>query len=195
MTALMTNPIKNDSLKKKRRGERIVEEHTEKEYYVCGKKTNRNVWELQQIYESTQAKTTEVLPEFVERIRFMVVQGIRKATYAKSVDQNGEMFNVVMEDLLNKIVPKLDPKTKELKTRYNKDKTNLGAYILNSCYWSVVAYQNGESFYEGLVSCGDFMEDYEKVSEKPIEHEVEQLKFISSYEPGNSYISIIQNLE
>lgn len=194
MTALMTNPITNDSLAKKKKGERIVEEHTEKEYYVCGKKTNRNVWELQQIYESTQAKTTEVLPEFVERIRFMVVQGIRKATYAKSIDQNGEMFNVVMEELLNKIVPKLDPKTNQLTTRYNKDKTNLGAYILNSCYWSVVAYQNGESFCESQVSCGDFMEDYEKVSEKPIEHEVSQLKFISGYDSGNSYLEIIQSL-
>lgn len=185
MVSTMTRPDKN---------KRVVEVHTEKNYYVCGKKTNKNVWELQQLYESTQAKTTKILPEFIERIRYMVVKGITKATFSKSVDQNGELFNFVLEELINKIVPKVDPKTKKLVTKYDKTKTNLGNYILNSCYWSVVQYQNDETWYEGLVSCGDFMEDYEKVSEKPIETELGQLKFISSYESGNSYIPLIQEI-
>lgn len=189
MTTTMTNPIK-----KRRKGERVVEVHTEKDYYVCGKKTNKNVWELQQLYESTQAKTTKILPDFLERIRFMIVKGICKATYSKSVDQAGDLFHYVLEDLVNKIVPKVDPETKKLVTKYDRTKTNLGAYILNSCYWSVVQYQNRESWCESLVACSDFMEDYEKVSEMPIETEIGQFKLISSYEAGNEYISLIQEL-
>jgi hypothetical protein len=186
----MTNPIKRRPPK----GQRVVEVHTEKDYYVCGKKTNKNVWELQQLYENTQAKTTKILPEFIERIRFMVVKGICKATYSKTVDQEGELFNTVLEELINKIVPKVDPVTKKLVTKYDKTKTNLGNYILNSCYWSVVQYQNDEEWFEGLVSCGDFMEDYEKASIGAVETEIGQLKLICNYEPGNTYIPLIQSI-
>lgn len=184
----MTNPIR------RKRGERVVEVHTEKDYIVCGKKTNKNVWDLQNIYESTQAKTTKVLPEFVERIRFMVVRAICKATYTSSVDQKGELFNYVLENLLSKIVPTIDPNTKQLVTKYKREKANLGNYINTTCYWSVIAYQNGEQWHESLVSCSDFMEDYEKASETPIETDLGQLKLISEYEQDDTYVPMIQRI-
>lgn len=190
----MSTEVKNDALERKRKKRRIVEEHTEKEYYVCGKKTNKNVYELQMLYEATQAKTTEVLPEFLERIRFMIVKGICKATYSKSVDQNGELFNHVVETILNKIVPKRDPKTKKLITKYDSTKTNLGAYILNACYWSVLAFQNNENWCESLLSCSDYLEDYDEASEQPFLSDLGQLKFITNYEPSNGYIPLIQRL-
>lgn len=186
--------ITNDALERKRKKKRIVEEHTEKEYYVCGKKTNKNVYELQMLYESTQAKTTKVLPEFLERIRFMIVKGICKATYSKTVDQQGELFNHTVETILNKIVPKRDPVTKKLVTKYDSTKTNLGAYILNACYWSVVAFQNNESWCESLLSCSDYLEDYDEASEQPILAELGQLKFIKNFEQSNSYVPFIQSL-
>lgn len=193
MSPTETPIIVNDALTRRKRKQRIVEEHTDKTYYVCGKKTNKNVYELQQLYETTQAKTTKVLPEFLERIRFMIVKGICKATYSNSVDQNGELFNFVVEQLLNKIIPKKDEHG-NLVTKYKSSKANLGAYILNSCYWSVIAYQNNEQWCESLVSCSDFMEDYEKASEMPKELTLGRLKFISSYSETSSYIPIIQDI-
>ena len=124
----------------------------------------------------------------------MVVRAILKATYKKSVDQNGELFNYVLEHLLDRIVPKIDPVSKELKTKYNKEKTNLGNYILVTCYWSVRAYQDNESYNEGLVSCGDFMEDYSEVSEQAKIDELSQLKFISKFDEANTYVPVIQNI-
>lgn len=190
----MTNPIENDALERKKRGKRIVDEHTEKDYILNGKKVNKNVWELQQLYESTQAKTTKVLPEFLERIRFMVVKGILKASFNQQVDQKGELFNYVLEDLLKKIVPTKDESTGNLTTKYDSNKANLGSYILNSCYWSVIGYKNKESHYESLVSCGDFMEDYEKVAEEPIDTELDQFKFISSYSESDTYVPVVQKI-
>lgn len=190
----MTNPIKNDALERKRRGQRIVDECIEKDYILRGKKVNKNVWELQQLYESTQAKTTKVLPEFLERIRFLVVRGITKATFDNQVDQKGELFNYVLEDLLRKIIPTKNEETGELITKYKKDKANLGSYILNSCYWSVISYKNKESYCESLVSCGDFMEDYEKVSEVTKDTDLDQFKFISSYSETDTYIPIVKNI-
>lgn len=194
MTPTMTTPIKNDALEKKKRKQRIVETATEQNYYVCGKRTNKNVWELQQLYETTQAKTTKLLPEFMERIRFMVLTGIRKASYSKSIDQNGEMFNYVLYNLFRKIIPTKDPNTGELVTIYKPTKTNLGAYILNSCYWSVLQYQNGEKWHESLLSCSDFMEDYEKASTEPLEFETDDLKFISRYDETANYVPIVQQI-
>lgn len=191
---MVATEITNDALERKRKKKRIVEEHTEKEYYVCGKKTNKNVYELQMLYESTQAKTTKVLSEFLERIRFMIVKGICKATYSKTVDQQGELFNHTVETILNKIVPKRDPVTKKLVTKYDSTKTNLGAYILNACYWSVVAFQNNESWCESLLSCSDYLEDYDEASEQPILAELGQLKFIKNFEQSNSYVPFIQSL-
>lgn len=188
----MTNPIKNDALSRRKNKQRIVEEHTEKEYYVCGKKTNKNVYELQQIYESTQAKTTKILPEFIERIRFMIVKGILKATYKKRVDQTGELFHYVLDDIISKIVPTVDPSTKQLVTKYKKEKANLGAYILNQCYWAVVSYNDTKQWFDNQLSCSDFLEDYSKVSDKPINHEIGGFKFISKYEEGNTYVPLIQ---
>lgn len=181
-------------IRKQRRGERIVEEHTDKKYIVCGKYTNKNVWELQQLYEKTQAKTTKVLPEFFERIRYMIVRGIIKATYNSQVDQNGELFNYVVESLLNKIIPTKDPKTKKLTTKYDNTKTNLGAYILNSCYWSVRAYQNNEKENESSLSCAEFLEDYDEASYNPIEVDVGEMKLISSYESSNTYVPLVQSI-
>lgn len=190
MTKTVTNPL----AKKRRKGERVVEVATEKDYLLNGKRVNKNVYELQQIYEATQYKTDKVLPEFVERIRFMVVRAILKATYKKSVDQNGELFNYVLEHLLDRIVPKYNPATKSLQTKYNKEKTNLGNYILVTCYWSVRAYQDNESYNESLVSCGDFMEDYSEVSEPPKFNDLSQLKFISKFDDSNTYVPLIQNI-
>ena len=180
--------------RKRRRGERVVEQHTKKDYYCCGKKVNKNVYELQQLYETTQAKTTKILPEFIERIRFLVVRGILKATFAKQVDQNGELFSYVLEELLNKIVPKLNTETKKLTTKYDSTKANLGAYILNSCYWSVMAYNERKKQNDALLSCSDFMEDYQKVSEQSREFSTGQLKLIQNYEIGNSIVPLIQQL-
>ena len=194
MTTAMTNPIKNDALERRRRKQRIVEQHTEKEYYCCGKKVNKNVWELQQIYESTQAKTTQVLPEFLERIRYMIVNGIRKATFSKSVDQNGELFSHVMETLLSKIVPKVDPETKQLTTVYDRTKNNIGGYILTTCYWSVIDWQKADTWNKSLLSCSEFLEDYDKASEKQISPELTQLKFIKNFDEGNTYVPVIQQL-
>lgn len=190
----MTSLIVNDALERKRKGERVVDNCTEKDYICCGKKVNKNVWELQQLYETTQAKTTKVLPEFFERIRFMIVKGITKANFSGIINQQGELFNYVVEDLLRKIVPTIDPITHKLKTKYDKTKTNVGAYILNSCYWSVIAYQTREKHHESLVSCGDFMEDYEKVSDAPQDIDISQLKLISSYDQTNSYMPIIREV-
>lgn len=190
----VTNPIKNDALEKRRRKERIVESHTEKDYYVCGKKTNKNVWELQQIYETTQAKSTKLLPEFLERIRFLLVKGICKATYSRTCDQNGELFNYVLEIIIDKIVPTVDPKTKKLVTKYKKSKTNLGNYILNTCYWAVRSFNDTESWFEQQVSCGEFMEDYSEVSEKPKTQEIDELKFISEFDENNTFIPLIQKV-
>ena len=191
---MVATEIKNDALERKRKKKRIVEEHTEKEYYVCGKKTNKNVYELQMLYETTQAKTTKVLPEFLERIRYLIVKGICKTTYSKSVDQQGELFNHTVETVLNKIVPKRDPITKKLVAKYDSTKTNLGAYILNACYWSVVAFQNNESWCESLLSCSDYLEDCDEASEQPILAELGQLKFIKNFEQSNSYVPFIQSL-
>lgn len=187
-------PVSNPLARKRRKGERVVEEHTERDYYLYGKKVNKNVYDLQMIYESTQALSTTVIPEFVERIRFMVVRAILKATYKKSVDQNGELFNYVLENLLGKIVPKIDPETGKLVTKYNKEKTNLGNYILVSCYWSVRDYQGNESWCESLVSSSDYLEDYSEAAEAPKNPDIGQLKFISSYSQTNEYIPIIQSI-
>lgn len=186
--------IKNDALERKRKKQRIVEECTEKDFYCCGKKVNKNVWELQQLYKSTQAKTTKVLPEFVERIRFMVVKGICKATRSNQVDQNGELFNVVLEALLNKIVPKFDSKTNTYITKYDSTKANLGAYILNSCYWSVVTYQNGESWYKSLLSSSEYLENYDEASEMPKTQDVEQFKLIKNYDENDELLTAIQKI-
>ena len=187
-------PVSNPLARKRRKGERVVEEHTERDYCLYGKKVNKNVYDLQMIYESTQALSTTVIPEFVERIRFMVVRAILKATYKKSVDQNGELFNYVLENLLGKIVPKIDPETGKLVTKYNKEKTNLGNYILVSCYWSVRDYQGRESWCESLVSSSDYLEDYSEAAEAPKNPDIGQLKFISSYNQTNEYVPIIQSI-
>lgn len=187
-------PVSNPLARKRRKGERVVEEHTERDYYLYGKKVNKNVYDLQMIYESTQALSTTVIPEFVERIRFMVVRAILKATYKKSVDQNGELFNYVLENLLGKIVPTVDPETGQLVTKYNKEKTNLGNYILVSCYWSVRDYQGHESWCESLVSSSDYLEDYSEAAEAPKNPDIGQLKFISSYSQSNEYIPIVQSI-
>lgn len=186
--------VSNPLARKRRKGERVVEVATEKDYILNGKRVNKNVYDLQQIYLSTQYKTNKVIPEFVERIRFMVVRAILKATYKKSVDQNGELFNYVLEHLLDRIVPKYDPATNSLVTKYNPNKANLGSYILVTCYWSVRSYQDSESYYEGLVSSSDYLEDYSEAAEAPKNPDIGQLKFISSYNQTNEYIPIIQSI-
>lgn len=187
-------PATDTLARKRRRRERIIEVATEKDYILKGKRVNKNVYELQQIYETTQMLTPKVLPEFLERIRFMVVNEIRKASYSKSVDQNGEMFNFVLEKLLDKIIPKVDPITKQLTLKYKPEKANLGSYIMVTCYWSVREYQNTEKYYEGLVCCGDFMEDYSEVAEAPKIHDIKNLKFISSFDQNNIYVPLIQDI-
>ena len=186
--------IVNDSLERKRRKERIVDKHDDKEYELHGKKVNRNVYELQRIYESTQMKSTKVLPEFVERIRFMVVNEIKKATRQKYVDQGSELFNHVLEELLGKIVPKYDKSTRKLVTKYDVTKANLGTYIMRTCYWCTRNYHNHEAWCEEMTGCGDFMEDYSQVAEKPRELELGELKFISNFDVGNTYIPMIQSI-
>lgn len=180
--------------KKQKNGERIVDECKDKVYMVCGKRTNKNVWELQQLYESTQAKTPKVLPEFFERIRYMIVKGILKATYSNQVDQESELFHHVVETILNKIIPKVDKKTGKLVSKYHSSKANLGACILNTCYWSVRAYQGQEQWCESFLNCSDFLEDYDEVSTKSTDVELGQLKFISDYEASNTYVPIIQDI-
>lgn len=194
MVATMTNPIVNDSLERKRRKERIVDKHEDKVYTLCGKKVNRNVYELQQIYETTQMKSTKVLPEFVERIRFMVVNEIKKATRQKYVDQGGELFNHVLEELLSKIIPKYNEKTKQLTTKYDPTKANLGTYIMRTCYWSTRNWHSNEAWCEEMTCCGDFMEDYSEVAESPKDVELGELKFISSFDVSNTYVPLIQDL-
>lgn len=187
-------PAVDTLARKRRRGERIVEVATERDYILNGKKVNKNVYELQQIYESTQMLTDKVLPEFLERIRFMVVNAIRKASYARSIDQNGELFNFVLEHLLSKIVPKRDPQTGKLTMKYKPEKANLGSYILVTCYWSVREYQDSERYCESLVSCSDFLEDYSEVAETPKATDLKNLKFISSFDQTNTYVPIIQDI-
>lgn len=194
MVANATNPIKNDSLERKRRKKRIVDEHTSRDYYLNGKRVNRNVYELQKIYEDTQAKTTKILPEFLERIRFMIVRGIKKQTREKYVDQSGELFNHVLMDILRKIVPTVDPETKKLVTRYDPNKANLGACILNTCQWSVRNFQGNEDYHESLLRCGEFFEDYNEVAEEPKDIEIGNMKFISSYGEDNSYVPLVQSM-
>lgn len=186
--------IKNDALERKRKKQRIVETHTERDYYLNGKRVNKNVYELQKLYESTQAKSTKVLPEFVERIRFMVVNGICKASYTKSVDQQGELFNYVLETLLSKIVPKRNKQTKKLETKYKPERANLGAYILNSCYWSVIAFQGDQSWNESLLGCSEYLEDYDLASETDSLDDLGKFKFIKNYEASNSYLPLIQQI-
>lgn len=186
--------IVNDSLKRRRNKERIVDKHEEKDYVLNGKRVNRNVYELQCIYESTQMKSTKILPEFVERIRFMVVNEIKKATRQKYVDQNGELFNHVLEELLYKIVPKYDKATRKLITKYKPDKANLGTYIMRTCYWATRNYSNHESWCESMTCCGDFMEDYSEVAEHPRDIELRDLKFISGFDVSNTYVPLIQSI-
>lgn len=186
--------MQNTLAKKRRRGERVVEVATERDYVLNGKKVNKNVYELQQIYESTQMQTTKIIPEFLERIRFMVVKGICKSTYTRSVDQNGELFNYVLERLLDRIVPKYDPITKTLVTKYKPQKANLGNYILTTCFWSVRDYQGYEKECEGLVSCGEFMEDYSEVSEDFKDSDITQFKFISQAPQTDAYVPLIQKI-
>lgn len=180
--------------RKRRRGERVVEVATERDYVLNGKKVNKNVYELQQIYESTQMQTTKIIPEFLERIRFMVVKGICKSAYTRSVDQNGEMFNYVLERLLDRIVPKYDPITKTLVTKYKPQKANLGNYILTTCFWSVRDYQGYEKECESLVSCGEFMEDYSEASEDFKASDITQFKFISQAPVTDPYVPLVQKI-
>lgn len=194
MAATMTNPIVNDSLERKRRKERIVDKHESRDYVLCGKKVNRNVYELQRIYETTQMKSTKILPEFVERIRFMVVNEIKKATRQRYVDQNGELFNHVLEELMSKIVPRYDEKSKQFTTKYDPAKANLGTYIMRTCYWATRNWHNHEAWCEEMTCCGDFMEDYSQVAENPKDIELGELKFISSFDVSNTYVPLIQDL-
>ena len=187
-------PTTNTLARKRRKGERVVEVATERDYFLNGKKVNKNVYELQQIYESTQMNTTKINPEFLERIRFMVVNAICKASYSKSVDQNGELFNYVLERLLDKIIPKLDPKTNTLTLKYKPEKANLGSYILVTCYWSVREFQGYEKYCESLISCSDFMEDYSEASEAPKKIDFDNFKFITSFDARNLDIPIIQKI-
>lgn len=193
MTATLSVVV-NDSLKRKKNKERIVDKHEAKDYELCGKRVNRNVYELQCIYESTQMKSTAVLPEFVERIRFMVVNEIKKATRQKYVDQNGELFNHVLEELLSKIVPKYDKDSKKLVTKYNPDKANLGTYIMRTCYWSTRNWNSYENWCEQMTCCGDFMEDYSQVAEEPKQLELKDLKFICNFNISNTYVPLVQSI-
>lgn len=186
--------IVNDSLKKKKNKERIVEKCDSADYLLHGKRVNRNVYELQMIYESTQMKSTKVLPEFVERIRFMIVNEIKKATRQKFVDQSGELFNSVLEGLLSKIVPKLDEKTGEYTIRYNPDKANLGTYIMRTCYWATRNWHNNEAWHEEMTCCGDFMEDYSKIADKPRDADLGEFKYICSYSQDDNYIPLVQKI-
>lgn len=184
--------IINDSLKRKKNKERIVEKCETADYFLNGKRVNKNVYELQMIYESTQMKSTKILPEFVERIRFMVVNEIKKATKQKFVDQSGELFNSVLESLLSKIVPK--NVEGNLKIQYNPEKANLGTYIMRTCYWGTRNWHNNEKYHEDMTSCGDFMEDYSKVADKPKDIDLGELKFITDYDIDDSYIPMVQKL-
>lgn len=187
-------PTLEETKTRKRNKQRIVEEHTDKEFWVCGHKTNRNVWELQQLYENYQMKSTKLIPEFFERIKFLIISGILRASFSKSVDQNGELFNYVVESLMRKIIPYKDPKTGKLTTRYDYTKTNLGAYILNSCYWSVREFTSGESWHESLLSASDYLEDTERASFAPTQPEIGHLKMIVDFEQTNKYVPVIQDI-
>lgn len=185
--------IVNDSLEKKKRKERIVEKCDSADYFLNGKRVNKNVYELQMIYESTQMKSTKILPEFVERIRFMVVNEVKKATKKKFVDQSGELFNCVLESLLSKIVPKYDS-LGNLKTQYNPEKANLGTYIMRTCYWGTRNWHTNEKYHEDMTNCSDFMEDYSKVADAPRLVELGNFKFITHFDVDDPYIPLVQKL-
>lgn len=172
----------DNTISKKTKKDRVVEKDSEKIFFCCGKKTNKNVYELQKLYESTQYLTPKVIPEFFERIKFMIVNGICRATWNHQCLQDSELFNYVVESVLAKIVPKYDSKTNSYKTQYDITKTNIGAYILNSCYWATREYVSKESSSQTMLNYSEFLEDYDKVSKDFVFTEINMFKLIYKYD-------------
>jgi hypothetical protein len=92
---------------------RTVEKHSKKDYNILGKPVNKNVYDLQILYETKQMNNTNVLPEFVEKLWFFVVRGLQKETRNNQIDTKGDLWNYVWENLLHKLIPTYTVKSKQ----------------------------------------------------------------------------------